>query len=147
MFKKIMVLFFFLFSFSSLVNDSKIKSKVPAKISGTLSYASLNFWMGTTNKNKIDLLLDDVSEEKLRDYVGKEVILNDSLIKYYNDHVSFEPIFDENNKPVNITAKQIPEGLSGIYVNNEMIYSTNEYYSIGVNEAFLFQMARPLLLG
>lgn len=62
MFKKIMVLLLFLFSFSSLANDSKIKSKVPAKISGTLSYASLNFWMGTTNKNKIDLLLDDVSE-------------------------------------------------------------------------------------
>ena len=77
----------------------QIESKIPTTLSGTLGYASLQYWIEVPGKGNVELLTDADNEGGLIELVGKQVSLNGAMVTYSNGSVYFEPKFSAPTSP------------------------------------------------
>ena len=69
----------------------EIETKVPATLSGKLSYASMKFWVEVSGKDAVELWFNDEDYTALMELVGTQVAFDGSMVTYTNGSVYFQP--------------------------------------------------------
>jgi len=69
----------------------EIEAKVPATLSGKLSYASMKYWVEVPGQGDVEIWTDDEAYAALLDLVGTQVSLEGAMVTFTDGSVYFQP--------------------------------------------------------
>ena len=123
----------------------QIESKIPTTLSGTLGYASLQYWIEVPGKGNVELLTDADDEGGLIELVGKQVSLNGAMVTYSNGSVYFEPKFSAPTSP-GLSISQQDDGTIEVANGEQVLLSTDMYHSITIKHEQPLAQGKAVLL-
>ena len=118
-------------------HGAELESMIPAKLTGKLNYATLNYWLVTPEGNSFELRINENNEPFIMDKVGKEITLKGAILTYTDKSQYFQPKFDQapQAKPLKFT-KSTGDGTASLYLDDNEIYASDEYGNLGVEKEF-----------
>ncbi|WP_238030096.1 MULTISPECIES: hypothetical protein [unclassified Photobacterium] len=119
------------------VNATELESMIPITLTGTLNYATLNYWLEMPDGQSYELRINDTNEPFIMDKVGEKITLNGAILTYSDKSQYFQPKFEEGPqvKPLKFT-KSTDDGNASLYLDSNEIYSSDEYGNLGIEKEF-----------
>ncbi|MGL5307606.1 MAG: hypothetical protein ACRC9Y_15965 [Aeromonas veronii] len=122
----------------------EIETKVPATLSGKLSYASMKFWVEVSGKDAVELWFNDEDYTALMELVGAQVALDGSMVTYTDGSVYFQPKLAK--APAGFTVRKNDEVNFDVLLNGELLTHHDSYASVDVAHQFAIQGGQVALI-
>ncbi|WP_376869155.1 hypothetical protein AB5G97_01295 [Aeromonas veronii] len=122
----------------------EIETKVPATLSGKLSYASMKFWVEVSGKDAVELWFNDEDYTALMELVGTQVALDGSMVTYTNGSVYFQSKLAK--APAGFTVRKNDEVNFDVLLNGELLTHHDSYASVDVAHQFAIQGGQVALI-
>ncbi|MGE6196404.1 hypothetical protein ACLHZY_17515 [Aeromonas media] len=112
----------------------EIETKVPATLSGKLSYASMKFWVEVSGKDAVELWFNDEDYTALMELVGTQVAFDGSMVTYTNGSVYFQPKLAKAS--AGFTVRKNDEVNFDVLLNGELLTHHDSYAGVDVAHQF-----------
>ncbi|BCK64780.1 hypothetical protein KAM338_27240 [Aeromonas caviae] len=112
----------------------EIETKVPATLSGKLSYASMKFWVEVSGKDAVELWFNDEDYTALMELVGTQVAFDGSMVTYTNGSVYFQPKLAKAS--AGFTVRKNDEVNFDVLFNGELLTHHDSYTGVAVAHQF-----------
>ena len=122
----------------------EIETKVPATLSGKLSYASMKFWVEVSGKDAVELWFNDEDYTALMELVGTQVAFDGSMVTYTNGSVYFQPKLA--NASAGFTVRKNDELNFDVLLNGELLTHHDSYAGVDVAHQFAIPDGKAALL-
>lgn len=112
----------------------EIETKVPATLSGKLSYASMKYWVEVPGQGNVEIWTDDEAYAALIDLVGTQVSLEGAMVTFTDGSVYFQP---KLTKPsTGFTVRKNDEVNFDVLLNGELLTHHDSYAGVDVAHQF-----------
>lgn len=122
----------------------EIETKVPATLSGKLSYASMKFWVDVSGKDAVELWFNDEDYTALMELVGTQVAFDGSMVTYTNGSVYFQPKLAKAS--AGFTVRKNDEVNFDVLLNGELLAHHDSYAGVDVAHQFAIPDGKAALL-
>ena len=122
----------------------EIETKVPATLSGKLSYASMKFWVEVSGKDAVELWFNDEDYTALMELVGTQVAFDGSMVTYTNGSVYFQPKLVKAS--AGFTVRKNDELNFDVLLNGELLTHHDSYAGVDVAHQFAIPDGKAALL-
>ncbi|WP_447830900.1 hypothetical protein [Aeromonas salmonicida] len=112
----------------------EIETKMPATLSGKLSYASMKFWVEVSGKDAVELWFNDEDYTALMELVGTQVAFDGSMVTYTNGSVYFQPKLAKAS--AGFTVRKNDEVNFDVLLNGELLTHHDSYAGVAVAHQF-----------
>ncbi|MGE6164427.1 hypothetical protein [Aeromonas media] len=112
----------------------EIETKVPASLSGKLSYASMKYWVEVPGQGDVEIWTDDEAYTALIDLVGTQVSLEGAMVTFTDGSVYFQP---KLTKPsTGFTVRKNDEVNFDVLLDGELLTHHDSYAGVDVAHQF-----------
>lgn len=112
----------------------EIETKVPATLSGKLSYASMKYWVEVPGQGNVEIWTDDEAYAALIDLVGTPVSLEGSMVTFTDGSVYFQPKLAKPS--TGFTVRKNDEVNFDVLLNGEPLTHHDSYAGVDVAHQF-----------
>ncbi|MFM5023291.1 hypothetical protein ACEUDO_20560 [Aeromonas rivipollensis] len=112
----------------------EIETKVPASLSGKLSYASMKYWVEVPGQGNVEIWTDDEAYAALIDLVGTQVSLEGAMVTFTDGSVYFQPKLAKPS--TGFTVRKNDEVNFDVLLNGEPLTHHDSYAGVDVAHQF-----------
>ncbi|MGR1254946.1 hypothetical protein [Aeromonas veronii] len=112
----------------------EIETKVPASLSGKLSYASMKYWVEVPGQGNVEIWTDDETYAALIDLVGTKVSLEGAMVTFTDGSVYFQPKLAKAS--AGFTVRKNDELNFDVLLNGELLTHHDSYAGVDVAHQF-----------
>ncbi|WP_323884614.1 hypothetical protein [Aeromonas caviae] len=112
----------------------EIETKVPATLSGKLSYASMKYWVEVPGQGDVEIWTDDEAYAALLDLVGTQVSLEGAMVTFTDGSVYFQPKLAKAS--AGFTVRKNDEVNFDVLLNGERLTHHDSYAGVDVAHQF-----------
>lgn len=122
----------------------EIETKVPANLSGKLSYASMKYWVEVPGQGDVEIWTDDEAYAALIDLVGTQVSLEGAMVTFTDGSVYFQP---KLTKPsTGFAVRKNDEVNFDVLLNGELLTHHDSYAGVDVAHQFAIPGGQAALI-